>query len=146
MWERRSYLLQPFTTLTSAKVTFKWIDVEQNAFYKTKQIAVHNTLLIYSDLNERFDIHMDASNFQLGAVIIQNSKQISFYSQKVTGEQSRYTVKERQLFSIVKTLKDFRTILLGQRLKIYTGYKNLTNKNFNTDRVLRWGLILIIRP
>ena len=47
-----------------------------------------------------------------------------------------------KLLSIVKTLKGFFTNLLVQRLKIYTDHKNLTCKNFNTDRVLRWRLIL----
>ena len=41
-----------------------------------------------------------------------------------------------------KNLKEFRTILLGHKLKIYTDYKNLTCNNFNTDRVL----ICIIIP
>ena len=39
-------------------------------------------------------------------------------------------------------MKEFRTILLGQRLKIYTDHKNLACRNFNTDRLLRWRLIL----
>ena len=46
------------------------------------------------------------------------------------------------MLSIVETLKVFRTILLGQHLKIYTDHKNLTCKKINTDRVLRWILIL----
>ena len=44
--------------------------------------------------------------------------------------------------NIVETLKEFCTILLGQKLKIYTDHKNLTCKFFNTDHVLRWILIL----
>ena len=35
----------------------------------------------------------------------------------------------------------FRTILLGQKLRIHTDHKNLTCENFNTNRVLRWRLI-----
>jgi hypothetical protein len=49
---------------------------------------------------------------------------------------------ERELLSIVETLKEFRNILLGQRLRIYTDHKNLTYHNFDTERVLRWRLIL----
>ena len=49
---------------------------------------------------------------------------------------------ERELLAIVETLKEFRNILLGQRIVVHTDHKNLTCKNFNTDRVMRWRLIL----
>ena len=49
-------------------------------------------LLNYPDSNEGFKIHTDARNFQLGAVIIQNGKPITFYSIKLTSAQMRYTV------------------------------------------------------
>ena len=47
-----------------------------------------------------------------------------------------------ELLNIAENLKEFRTILLGQILRIYTDHKNLTCKRFNNDRVLRWNLIL----
>ena len=84
MWARWSHLIQSLTALTSTKVKFKWIDVEQQAFHKFKQIVARDTMLLYPDFNERFDIHMYASDFQLGAVIIQNGKPIALYSRKYT--------------------------------------------------------------
>jgi Integrase zinc binding domain/RNase H-like domain found in reverse transcriptase len=42
----------------------------------------------------------------------------------------------------VETLKEFRNILLGQKIVVYTDHKNLTCKNFNTERVMHWRLIL----
>ena len=56
--------------------------------------------------------------------------------------QQWYKVTQRELLSIVETLKEFRTILIGHRLRIYTDYSNLTCKHFNTDRLLRWRQIL----
>ena len=128
IWSRRSHLLQPLTSLTSTEVRFEWTNSEQQAFDKIKQIVARYTLLIYPGFNERFYIHTDASDFQLGAVIIQNGKPIAFYSCKFTPAQSRYTVTEEELLIIVENLKEFRTILLGQRLKIYTDHKNLTQQ------------------
>ena len=101
-----------------------------------------DTLLTYPNFNETFKIHTNASAYQLGAVISQKGKPITFYSRKLTDAQQRYTVTERELLSIIETLKGFITILLGQTLRIYTDHKNLTCKNSNTDIVLRWRLII----
>jgi Integrase zinc binding domain/RNase H-like domain found in reverse transcriptase len=56
--------------------------------------------------------------------------------------QTRYTTTERELLSIVETLKEFRNILLGQCIQVYTDHKNLTFSTFNTERVMRWRLII----
>ena len=40
------------------------------------------------------------------------------------------------------TLKDFFTILLGHQITVYTDHKNVTYNFFNTERVMRWRLIL----
>ena len=101
-----------------------------------------DTLLTYPDFNGAFKIHADASAFQLGTVISQKGKPIAFYIRKRTNAQQWYTVTEGELLSSVETLKDFRTILLVQKLRIYTNHKNLTHIFLNTDRVLRWRLII----
>jgi hypothetical protein len=128
--------------MTSTEAVFKWTAVEQKAFETIKKIISKETLLAYPNFNETFDIHTDASHLQLGAVISQQGKPIAFYSRKLQPAQMRYTTTECELFAIVETLEAFRHILLGQKLRVFTDHKNLTYKNFNTERVMRWCLIL----
>ena len=116
MWPRRSHTLAPLTKLTSIKINSKWTEVEQDAFDKIKMIVSRDTLLTYPDFNGTFKVHINAREFQIGVIIIQKSKPIAFYSRKLTGSQLRHTLTERELLSIVETLKNFRTILLGQKL------------------------------
>ncbi len=142
MWIRRSDVLAPLTALTSKEAKWRWTDVEQNAFDKMKNIISHETLLAYPNFNKPFDIHTDASHQQLGSVISQDGKPIAFYSRKLNSAQTRYTTTERELLSIVETLKEFRNILLGHQIRVYTDHQNLTYKSFNTERVLRWRLII----
>ena len=63
----------------------------------------------YPDFNAPFEIHTDASKLQLGAVISQKGKPIAFYSQKMNISQQNYTTTEKELLSIVETLKEFVT-------------------------------------
>ena len=52
------------TTLTvfpPKKIKFKWTHIEQKSLYEIKGKVTCDALLIYPDLNKRFDIHTDAS-------------------------------------------------------------------------------------
>jgi RNase H-like domain found in reverse transcriptase len=100
-------------------------------------------MLAFPDFNQPFDIHTDASKLQLGTVISQNDKPITFFSRKLNPAQTRYTTTECELLAIVETLKEFRNILLGQKVRVYTDHKNLTSyAQFNTERVMHWRLML----
>ena len=62
------------------------------------------------------------------------------YSRKLNPAQVNYTTTERKLLSIVESLKEFRNILLGQQMKVYTDNENETYKSFNTECVMRWRM------
>ena len=46
------------------------------------------------------------------------------------------------MLGIVENLRELRTILLGQRLRIYTDNKKLKCNFLNNYRVLRWILMI----
>ncbi len=142
MWIRRSHLLAPLAELTSKSAKWKWEEIHEKSFRDIKNVIAREVMLAYPDFTLPFDIHTDASHTQLGAVISQKGKPIAFYSRKLNPAQTRYTTTERELLSIVETLKEFKNILLGHKLVVYTDHKNLTCKNFNTERVMRWRLVL----
>ena len=49
-------------------------------------------------------------------------KPIYFNSRKLTDVQQRYIVTEEEVLSIIENLKEFRTILLGKKIMIYTNH------------------------
>ena len=142
MWVRRSHVLAPLARLTSKTTPWQWGAREKAAFAICKKVIARETVLAYPDYSKPFTIHTDASHYQLGAVISQDGKPIAFYSRKLNDAQTRYTTTERELLSIVETLKEYRNILLGHEIEVYTDHKNLVYKHFNTERVMRWRLIL----
>ena len=72
-----------------------------------KCIMSCETPLAYPNFIKPFIIHTDTSHAQSGVVISQDNQPIAFYSQKLNPAQTRYTVTECELLSIVETLKEF---------------------------------------
>ena len=128
--------------LTSKTKKWEWTDKHQKAFDLAKKVTARQTVLACPNFSKPFVTHTDASLYQLGAVISQDGKPIAFYSRKLNDAQTRYTTTERELLSIVETLKAYRNILLGHKIVVHTDHKNLVYKTFNTERVMRWRLLI----
>jgi hypothetical protein len=90
------------------------------------------------------EIYTDASSTQLGAVITQDNRPIAFFSRKFSKTQQKYSVTEIELLAIVETLKEFKGMLWGQDIKVYTDQKNLTRDalGLTSDRVYCWRSLL----
>jgi RNase H-like domain found in reverse transcriptase/Integrase zinc binding domain len=101
-------------------------------------------MLVYPDHTQPWQIETDASDYQLGAVLKQNKKIVAYFSRKLNPAQINYTTIEKELLSVVKTLKEYRQWLLGAQITIYTDHKNLTYAltQYQTQRVLRWRLYI----
>jgi RNase H-like domain found in reverse transcriptase len=141
---KHTHLLAPLTALIKkTDKSFQWLPVHQKAFEETKALIAADVLMRYPDHNLPFHVYTDASNKQLGAVIMQNGYPVAYYSSKLNSAQTNYTTTEKELLSVVETLKKFHTMLYGCcELNIYTDHKNLTFKTLNSQRVLCWRLFL----
>ena len=70
-------------------------------------------------------MYTDACTTQLGSVITQLNRPLAFFSRKLSEMQWKYSVTEKELLAIVETLKEFKGMLWGQKLIVYTDHQNL---------------------
>ena len=157
LWARRSEMLAPLTSLVGEcghtkqskllkvkKKPWKWTEEHQKAFDDVKATIAKDVSLAYPDYTQGFEIYTDGSKRQLGAVITQNNRPIAFFSRKLSVCQQKYSVTEIELLAIVETLKEFKGMLWGQPIVVYTDHKNLMQDalGLTCDRVYRWRLLL----
>jgi hypothetical protein len=109
MWPSCAHVVKPLTDQSGLKKKnpIKWTDEMQQAFDKMRLLMATNTLAAYPDHNKRFDTYTDASDFQLGACIIQEGRPVAYFLRKLTKSQQNYTTMEKEMLSIVTTLKEF---------------------------------------
>ena len=101
-----------------------------------KAINTVDAMNAFPDYSIPFHVYTDASDFQLGAAILQNGKPLAYYSKKLTPVQRNYTTTGKELLAIVMTLTTYRKLLHGSKIFLYTNHKNLTFKTFSVQHIL----------
>ncbi len=157
LWARQSNMLAPLTSLVGVcgqtkstkdkgtkTVPWHWDKVHQRAFNQVKTTIAKDVVLAYLDYSKVFETYTDASSKQIGAVITQDNRPIAFFSWKLFNTQGKYSVTKIELLVIVETLKEFKGMLWGQSIKVFTDHANLMRGalGINLDRVYQWRLLL----
>jgi hypothetical protein len=163
---RRAHLLAPLTAQTKNKKHLHWDDTCELNFKTLKAKLAQDAMLAYPNPKYPFIIEPDASDYQLGASILQNTKDtlsideiiaiflaaldklpknfrpIAYFSRKLSAAQRNYTTLEKELLSIVETLLAYRSVLLGSTIIVFTDHRNLTFGKQQSQRALRWLLVI----
>ena len=96
MCKGRSLILAPLTDLVGkGKKKIEWDATHQQAFEDIKKVMAKETILNYPKVGQPFEIHTDASDRQLGSVIVQGGKPLAFYSRKLSSAKKNILLLSR---------------------------------------------------
>lgn len=154
-WYRRfidnfATVVFPITEVVSTKKKFVWTAEAQSAFEKIKLLLTTAPVLINPDFNKKFFLHCDASDYGIGAVLVQldeeqQERPIAFMSRKLNTAQRNYSVTERECLAALEAIKRFRCYLELQEFEVITDHASLVwlmRQPNLTGRLARWALQL----
>ena len=93
------------------------------AFNKMRLVMTATMLSTFTEHKDHFNVQTDSTDYQMGACIMQDDHPIAYYSKKVNNAQKNFTTTGKKL-SIPCTLEEFRSMLLGAKIHMFTDHKN----------------------
>ena len=135
------------TTRKNAPDMVEWTSDREQAFQDIKKELSGEPVLISTDPEKLFILYTDASGIGIGAVLSQTGEDgqdqpVAFYSRRLKGAETRYTVTEQGCLAVVEAIRHFRVYLLGATFHVVTDHSSLRYLDRMRDengRLARWA-------
>lgn len=135
--------------LKKSKTKFNWGNKAENSFKNLKILLTSEPILANPNYDLPFIIQCDASDFGVGAVLVQGvgdvEKIVAYMSQKLSAAQRKYQTTERECLAVLMAIDKFRPYIEGTNFTVVTDHASLLwlqNLKDPAGRVGRWALRL----
>jgi hypothetical protein len=125
-----------------------WSEACQKAFDTIKSLISSSPVLLMPDMSRPFRIECDASDYALGAVLLQQDpnyndewKPVAFISKKLSSAERNYPTQERELLAILFACRTWHCFVEGSVYEVYTDHRPLqfyNSSNKLSPRLVRW--------
>ena len=127
---------------------FFWNERCEDAFQKIRSALTNETVMSQPDFAKPFIVECDASQYGIGAVLSQNKSEqnqldrpIAYFSASLNKSQQKWSVSERELFAIVRSVEFWNEFLYGTTFKIFSDHRPLRyilTSQKPCSRLCRW--------
>jgi hypothetical protein len=143
--EHYAKIAVPLIDLTRKSHQWDWTGRCQDAFELLKQKLTEASLLRTPNEQLLYDVITDASDLNLGAVLLQKGHPVAFESRKLNSAELDYQTTEKEMLAVVHALHVWRCYPEGADFTVYTDH--VSNTYFQTQpnlsrRQARWSEFL----
>jgi len=111
---RLSEVAQPLREMTAKEAKFMWSPQHETALKEVRELVVRHPVLKYYDLKEEVTVQCDASEYWLGAALLQNGQPVAIASRSLSQTERQYAQIEKECLAIVFSCERFSQYLAGQ--------------------------------
>ena len=128
---------------------FEWTEKIEQAFVDIKSRLACRPILVPPDFSKPFIVAVDASDFAIGASLIQEvdglERPVCFISRKKRSQQRNHSVIEKEVFALLTAGRSFSVYFGSEPVKVFTDHSPLQFLNRmspHNQKLLRWNLEL----
>jgi hypothetical protein len=112
-------------------------------FRELKHHLCSAPVLTLPDLQQPFEIEIDASDYAIGAVLTQHGHPVAYHSNNLFNTVRKYSTCDKEIYSIVQACRQCKHYILGKEMVIHTDHRPLqfiqTQGKLQNDRHQKWS-------
>jgi hypothetical protein len=95
-------------TVKKRHKSFHWTEEAKKSFNLLKKRITEQPILVLSDFNKTFQVRCDTSGFAIGAVLSQEDRLITYFSEKLNEAKVKYSTYDKDFYVVIQALKKWR--------------------------------------
>jgi hypothetical protein len=99
---------------------FHWTKEAEKSFKLLKEKITGQLVLVLLDFSKTFQVRCDASGFIIGAILSQDNKPISYFSEKLNDKKLKYSMYDKEFYAVIQALKKWRHYLVPKEFVLYS--------------------------
>ena len=119
---------------------------QERAFNIMKNDLTHAPLLALSNFDKTFELECDASGMGIGGALMQEGKPVAYFSEKLNQAQLNYPTYDKELYVIVRCLKNWQHHLMHKEFVIHMDHESiikfLGGQHKLDKRHAKWSIFL----
>ena len=117
-----STVAAPLRDLTRKEVAWTWDAIHKDALRQVKDLVSSPAMLKLYDPHSEITLSVDASQYGLGACIMQDGVPVAYASRTLTYTHKRYAQVEKEMMAIEFGLHRFHQYIYGQTVTVETDH------------------------
>ena len=118
-------MISPLHNLLKKDVPWVWSETQQQAVDDAKRLIAESPTLHFYDPTKPLTVENDASEYGLGAALLQEGKPVCFASRTLTSAERNYAQIEKEMLAITFGLEKFHQWTYGRHVSVVTDHKPL---------------------
>jgi hypothetical protein len=106
-------------TIKKKHKSFNWTTKVEKIFRVLKEKITKQPILVLPYFKKIFQVRCDASGVAIGAVLSQENRHVSYFSEKLNDNKRKYSTYDKEFYVVIQDLRKWRHYLVPNEFYLY---------------------------